>query len=160
MSSRSDHVEASHVPVKLHVVSLDLHVVVAEDAVRSVEETEQLRVRVDLLSHVKKTHDHIVSSCGLTSRKNASDFERSFATERFSSLLVDFDFHVLHAVFTLSQEGGEKILDAIGYGQAFSLELYFCGLDISDTGWATGHEVVTETLKGREGQFFVFLLLL
>jgi hypothetical protein len=35
--------------------------------VRSVEETEQLRVRVDLLSHVKKTHDHIVSSCGLTS---------------------------------------------------------------------------------------------
>lgn len=67
VSSRANHVEASHVSVKLHVVGLDLHVVVAEDAVRSVEESKQLRVRVDLLSHIKETHDHIVSSCGLSS---------------------------------------------------------------------------------------------
>jgi hypothetical protein len=69
----TDHVKATGVTEELHVVRLDFDVVVGEDAVGSIEEANQLGVGVQLFYHIEKTHDHIVSTSGLSSGENASD---------------------------------------------------------------------------------------
>jgi len=39
---------------------------------RSAQESEQTRLRVQLLNHVEKTHDDVVSTSGLATRQYAS----------------------------------------------------------------------------------------
>ena len=62
----TDHVEASCVAVKMHILWRDLHVVVAVDAVRSSKEAEQERIWVQLLYHVEETHDNVVTTSSLS----------------------------------------------------------------------------------------------
>lgn len=62
----TNHVEATRVPKKAHVIGFDFHVVVSIYSKRSVQKAEKLRVGMKFLNHVEQTHHYVVSTCGLT----------------------------------------------------------------------------------------------
>jgi hypothetical protein len=49
----TNHVEATRVPKKAHVIGFDFHVVVSIYSKRSVQKTEKLGVGMKLLNHVE-----------------------------------------------------------------------------------------------------------
>jgi hypothetical protein len=71
----TDHIKTSHVSIELHVVLINLDVVVRVDSMRSHQEAKQSGFRVNLLDHVKDSHDYIVTSCSLTTTQNYCNLE-------------------------------------------------------------------------------------
>ena len=49
----TNHVEATRVPKKAHVISFDFHVVVRIYSKRSIQKAEKLRVGMKFLNHVE-----------------------------------------------------------------------------------------------------------
>ena len=62
----TNHIEATCVPKKAHVVGFDFHEVIGINSIWSVQKAEKLRVGMKFLNHVKETHHYVVSTCGLT----------------------------------------------------------------------------------------------
>lgn len=71
----TDHVKATCVAEELHVFGGDLHVVVAEDAVGSVQESVKTGVGVQLAHHVEESHDHVVTASSLAAGEHAADLQ-------------------------------------------------------------------------------------
>ena len=64
------HVETTHVPIQLHIVAANLHVIVRVDSVRTHEEPENTGVLVHLFHHVEYTHYDVMTSRCLATTKN------------------------------------------------------------------------------------------
>ena len=75
LTSLTNHVEAARVAVQSHVLRRDLHVVVRVHAVRPGQETKQTRLRVQLLDHVKETHDDIVATGSLPTGEHTPNLQ-------------------------------------------------------------------------------------
>lgn len=73
VSPRLNHIEPASILEVINDVVLQLHVLPRVNTNRTFQEPEKLTVWVSLLYLLVKTHDHIVTTSSLSSRKNASN---------------------------------------------------------------------------------------
>ena len=69
----TDHIKATCIAIKLHVLRGNLHIVIREDSVRSSQEAEKNGLRVQFLDHIEESHNDVVATSSLSTGENTSN---------------------------------------------------------------------------------------